>query len=48
VAACSAAERRLGILGEALTALRRVDPALAASIPELPRVIVFRNILVHG
>jgi len=27
--------------------LRRVDPATAAAIPELPRVIAFRNILVH-
>jgi len=28
--------------------LRRVDPVTAAAIPELPRVIAFRNILVHG
>ena len=41
-------ERQLGIIGEALAALRRTDPALAAAIPELPRVVAFRNILVHG
>lgn len=44
----SAVERQLGIVGEALAALRRVDPALAAEIPELPRIVAFRNILVHG
>lgn len=47
---CSAArwERQLGIVGEALAALRRADPALAAAIPELPRVVAFRDTLVHG
>lgn len=44
----SAVERQLGIVGEALAALRRVDPALAAAVPELPRIVAFRNILVHG
>ena len=44
----SAVERQLGILGEAFAALRRTDPALAAAIPDLPRVVAFRNILVHG
>jgi uncharacterized protein with HEPN domain len=44
----SAVERQLGIVGEALAALRRADPALAAAIPELPRAVAFRNILVHG
>ncbi len=28
--------------------LRRVDSETATAIPELPRVIAFRNILVHG
>ena len=28
--------------------LRRIDPDTAAAIPELPRVIAFRNILVNG
>jgi uncharacterized protein with HEPN domain len=44
----SAVERQLGIVGEALAALRRAEPALAAAIPELRRVVAFRNILVHG
>ena len=38
----------MAIAGEALAALRRADPALAAAIPDLPRVVAFRNILVHG
>jgi uncharacterized protein with HEPN domain len=25
-----------------------LDPALAADIPELPRIVAFRDILVHG
>ena len=44
----SAVERQCGIVGEAMNQLRRVDPETAAAIPELPRVIAFRNILVHG
>ena len=44
----SAVERQLGILGEALNRLSRVDPETAARLPELPRIVAFRNILVHG
>lgn len=44
----SAVERQLCIVGEALAALRRADPTLAAGIPEPPRIVAFRNILVHG
>jgi uncharacterized protein with HEPN domain len=28
--------------------LRRVDPALAGEIPDLPRIVAFRNVLIHG
>lgn len=28
--------------------LRRIDPGTAAAVPELVRVIAFRNIQVHG
>ena len=35
-------------MGEALAALRRLDPALAATIPDLPRIVAFRNVLIHG
>lgn len=44
----SAVERQFEIIGEAFTGLRRVDPGLAASIPDLPRIVAFRNVLIHG
>jgi uncharacterized protein with HEPN domain len=44
----SAIERQLEIIGEALAALRRVDPVLATRIPDLQRAVGFRNILIHG
>ena len=44
----AATERQFEIMGEALTGLRRVDPDLAASVPDLPRIIAFRNILIHN
>jgi uncharacterized protein with HEPN domain len=44
----SAVERQLAIIGEALSQLARVDQGLAARIPELRRVIGFRNVLIHG
>jgi uncharacterized protein with HEPN domain len=44
----SAVERQFEIVGEALSQLRRVDPPAAAQIPELPRIVAFRNILIHG
>jgi uncharacterized protein with HEPN domain len=44
----SAVERQLAIIGEALSRLARVDQGLAARIPELRRVIAFRNVLIHG
>jgi uncharacterized protein with HEPN domain len=44
----SAIERQLEIVGEALAALRRFDPSLAARIPDLQRAVGFRNILIHG
>jgi uncharacterized protein YutE (UPF0331/DUF86 family) len=33
---------------EAFAGLRRVDPMLAQSIPDMPRVIAFRNVLIHA
>jgi uncharacterized protein with HEPN domain len=44
----SAVERQFEIVGEAMSQLRRIDPETATAIPELPRVVAFRNILVHG
>lgn len=44
----SAIERQLTIVGEALNQLRQLDPETAGVIPELARVVGFRNVLVHG
>jgi uncharacterized protein with HEPN domain len=44
----SAVERQFGIVGEALAVARRVDPSVAARLPELADIVAFRNILIHG
>ena len=44
----SAVERQFEIIGEAFAGLRRIDPGVAASIPDLPRIVAFRNVLIHG
>jgi uncharacterized protein with HEPN domain len=44
----SAVERQFEIIGEALSRFRALDPENAAAIPELPRIVAFRNILIHG
>ena len=44
----SAVGRQFEIIGEALNQLRRIDAALAARIPELGRIVGFRNVLIHG
>jgi uncharacterized protein with HEPN domain len=44
----SAVERQLEIIGEALSQLAKVDPQIADNVAELPRIVAFRNILVHG
>jgi uncharacterized protein with HEPN domain len=43
-----AVERQFIVIGEALTALRRIEPSVAAAIPDLARIVAFRNVLIHG
>jgi len=43
----SAVERQFQIIGEAFNGLRRLDPDLAATVPDLAQIIAFRNVLVH-
>jgi uncharacterized protein with HEPN domain len=43
----SAVERQFEILGEAISRLRQVDAAVAQRIPEVGRVVDFRNVLIH-
>lgn len=44
----SAVERQFQIIGDALNRLRRGDPDIAAMVPDLARIVAFRNVLVHG
>jgi uncharacterized protein with HEPN domain len=44
----SAVERQLEVVGEALNQLRKVDPATAAQIPDLPQAVALRNVLIHA
>lgn len=44
----SAVERQFEIVGEALGRLRAIDPEVAKDIPDLPRIVAFRNVLIHG
>ncbi len=44
----AAVERQVEIIGEALNQLSKAAPEIAAAIPEPPRIVAFRNILIHG
>lgn len=44
----SAVERQFEIVGEALSQLAKTHADMAAQVPELPRIVAFRNILIHG
>jgi uncharacterized protein with HEPN domain len=44
----SGVERQFEIIGEAVNRLSKVDPTMVAGLPEAPRIVAFRNILIHG
>lgn len=41
-------ERGFEIVGEALSQLRKIDPAIAEHITDWKAIIGFRNVLIHG
>ena len=44
----SAVERQFEILGEACNQLAKLDPQQAEQIPNLRRIVDFRNVLAHA
>lgn len=44
----AAVERKFKIIGEALNQLTRLDAVTAARISGLPKIVAFRNQLIHG
>ncbi len=44
----SAVERQLGIIGEATSQALRHFPDIGEKISDLPKIIAFRNRLIHG
>jgi uncharacterized protein with HEPN domain len=44
----SAVERRFIVIGEALSRLKQIDVAILGSVPDVARMVAFRNVLVHG
>jgi len=44
----AAVERKFEVIGEALSQLAKLDALLAARVSDLPRIVAFRNQLIHG
>ena len=44
----AAVERKFEIIGEAVNRLQKLHPNLADRIPEVRKIVDFRNVLAHG
>lgn len=44
----SAVERQFEVAGEAMSVLRKLDPATAERVPDARKMVGMRNILIHG
>lgn len=44
----SAVERQFEVAGEAMSVLRKLDPATAERVPNARKMVGMRNILIHG
>lgn len=44
----SAVERQFEVLGEALVRIRDLEPAIYDRIPDAPKIVGLRNVIIHG
>lgn len=44
----AAVERKFEIIGEAVNRMQKLHPDLAERIPEVRKIVDFRNVLAHG
>lgn len=44
----AATERKFLVIGESLNQLSKLDQAISTRVPDLPKIVAFRNQLIHG